>query len=78
MCAECAHQSLTISSDAWLQSTFGTKVIFVKSVWSILIDLLNLASREYTIFPSAPLKEGGMLLKHDYMRPDESGFLCGC
>lgn len=70
--------SPTLSSDAWLQSTFGTKVIFVKSVWSILIDLLNLASREYTIFPSAPLKEGGMFLKHDHMRPDESRFLCGC
>lgn len=72
------YQSLTISSGAWLQSTFGTKTIFVKSVWSILIDLLNLASREYTIFPAAPSKEGGMALKHDYTRPDESRFLCGC
>lgn len=67
MCVLNVYISLTptLSSGFSLQSAFGKKVIFVKSVWSILIDLLNLASREYTIFPSAPLKEGGIFLKHD-------------
>lgn len=68
----------TLSLGSSLQSVFGTKVIFAKSFWSILIDLLNLASKEYTIFPLAPLKVGGMFLKCDYMRPDESRFSSGC
>lgn len=80
LCVLNVYNSLTptLSLGSSFQSTVGTKVIFAKSVWSSLMDLVNLASREYTIFPSAPLKEGGIFLKDDDMSPDESRFLCGC
>ena len=62
----------TISAGTLLRSTFGTKVIWVKSFLVILIDLLSLASSEYTILPTLPVKEGGKSLKHRSREPEEN------
>ena len=51
-------------------SAFDTKLSFTVSVLSILSDRLSLASSEYTILPTEPLKEEGISLKRKHMRKD--------